>query len=292
MTLILIVIAGSLTALGLFRIAQAVLSLPSGSAVDAVQNIHGRRSMAEQLQRVFLPLAGLLSKLFPMSEYKTKRMEADFSRLNICQTPQEYTSALMAKSLLLVLMGLLFIPLGIPWLFLIVAVIAFLSYFNGTQSIRKKVEELNQAIEAELPRLVETLNYSVQDNRDLLAFFEKYRKLAGKALGTELDRLIVDMKTGNQESALRRMDARLGLPSFAALCAVMCGVNQGVDQRVSLLVLEQDMRTKERETLRRSMEKSPARIKAASFILTILMILMFMVPFVLLIISNLQSVGF
>ena len=34
------------------------------------------------------------------------------------------------------------------------------------------------------------------------------------------------------------------------------------------------------------------RIKVASFILTILMILMFMIPLILLIIKNLQSVGF
>ena len=86
------------------------------------------------------------------------------------------------------------------------------------------------------------------------------------------------MKTGNPEAALRGMDVRLGLPSFAALCSVLCGVHQGVDQRTSLLVLEQDMRTKERETLRRLMEKRPGRIKAASFILTILLILLFMVP--------------
>jgi hypothetical protein len=52
------------------------------------------------------------------------------------------------------------------------------------------------------------------------------------------------------------------------------------------------MRTKERETLRRLMEKRPGRIKVASFILTILMILMFMVPLVLMIIGNLQAVGF
>lgn len=292
MILILTMIAGILTAFGLFRVAQAVLCLPSGRATDAINNIHGRKSMSGQLQKALIPLAGLLSRLFPMSEYKTKRLEADFTRLNILQTPQEYVSTLIAKSLLLSLMGLLFIPLGIPWLFLIVAVIAVLSYFRGIQSIRKKVEELNLAIEAELPRLVETLNYSVQENRDLLAFFEKYRSVAGRALGLELDRLIVDMKTGNQEAALRKMDARLDIPSFSALCAILCGVNQGVDQRVSLLVLEQDLRTKEREMFRRNMEKSPARIKAASFILTILMIFMFMIPFVLLIIGNLQSAGF
>lgn len=293
MTLILLTtLTAILIAFGLYRIAQTVLCLPSGKAVEAVKNIHGKRDMAKRLQDALLPLARLIAKLFPMSEYKTKRLKADFSRLHIHQTPKEYVSTVIAKALLLALIGLLFIPLGIPWLFLLTAVAALLIYFKSMKAIQKNVEALNHEIEVELPRMVETLNYSLQDNRDLLSFFEKYRKVSGKALGLELDRLLVDMKMGNQETALRNMDARLALPSFAALCAILCGVHQGVDQRLSLLVLEQDLRTKERETLRRSMEKRSGRIKIASFILTILMILMFMVPLILLIVNNLQSAGF
>ena len=136
------------------------------------------------------------------------------------------------------------------------------------------------------------LGYALQDSRDLPAFFEKYRHVAGSVLAPELDRLLVDLQTGNQEEALRRMDARLGLPSFSSLCAILCGVHQGIDQRLSLLVLEQDMRTKERETLRRNMEKRPGRIKAASLLLTVLMIFMFMIPLVLLIVNSLRTVGF
>ena len=292
MTLILYSMSGFLIAFGLYRVAQAALCLPNGKAVEAVRNIHGRRELTQRFQDALLPLARLISKLFPMSEYKKRRLEADFSRLHISQAAEDYVSQAKARSLLLVLIGALFIPFGIPWLTLITAVIAILAYFQSMQGIRKRVEAQNREIEAELPRLTETLLYTLQDNRDLLAFMEKYRKVAGKALGAELDRLIVEMKTGNQESALRRMDARLGLPSFAALCAVLCGIYQGVDQHVSLLVLEQDMRTKEREMLRRLMEKRPGRIKAASFILTILLIFLFMVPLVLLILNNLQAVGF
>ena len=281
-----------LTSIGLYCLLGAALGLPSGKAMVAIKNLHGKKTITERLQNLLLPFSRLISKLLPMSEYRKKRMEADFSRLDITQTPQEYVSTVIAKALLLALVGLLFIPLGIPLLALLTIVVALLSYFKGIQAIRKKVEALNREIEAELPRMVETLNYSLQDNRDLLSFFEKYRKVSGRSLGIELDRLIAGLKTGNQESALRSMDTRLGLPSFAALCAILCGVHQGVDQRTSLMVLEQDMRTKEREALRRSMEKRPARIKAASLILTVLMILMFMVPLVLLIINNLQAVGF
>ncbi len=291
MTLILYLIPCLFLAFGLYRVAQAVFALPSGKSIHAIRDIHGRHGMTERLQAAILPLMRVISKLFPMSAYRQKRLEADFARLHMAQKPEAFVSGVKARSLLLALIGVLFVPMGVPLLALLTAVAALLAYFQAMQSIRKRVDAQNREIEAELPRLVETMNYTLQDNRDMLAFFEKYRRVAGKALGTELDRLIADMRIGNQEAALRRMEARLNLPSFSALCAVLCGVYQGVDQRTSLLVLEQDMRTKERETLRRLMEKRPGRIKAASLILTVLMILMFMVPLVLLIIGNLAAVG-
>lgn len=292
MMLMLNILSAALFSFGIYRMAQAAFALPSGNAIHAIRDIHGRRNLPQRFQDALLPLARLISKLSPMSEYKKRRLGADFERLHIAQKPEDFVSKAKARSLLLVLVGTLFILFGIPWLALLTAVISVLAYFQSMQSVRKKVEAQNREIEAELPRLTETLIYSLQDSRDLLAFFEKYRKVSGKPLGAELDRLILDMKTGNPEAALRGTDARLGLPSFAALCAVLCGVHQGVDQRTSLLVLEQDMRTKERETLRRLMEKRPSRIKAASFILTVLLIFLFMVPLVILIFNNLQAVGF
>lgn len=292
MKLVLCLIPALLLGIGLYRVVQAALCLPTVKSIAAIRNIHGKRGMTERLQTALMPLARLISQLFPMSEYRKKRMEADFARLRIAQKPEDFVATAKVRSLLLALVGALFIPLGVPLLTMLTAVAALLAYFQATQRIRKRVEAQNQEIEAELPRLIETMNYTLQDNRDMLAFFEKYHRVAGVALGRELERLILDMQTGNHEVALRNMDARLGLPSFSALCAVLCGVYQGVDQHTSLLVLEQDMRTKERETLRRLMEQRPSRIKAASFILTILMILMFMVPLMLMIINNLNTVGF
>lgn len=292
MTIIIYLIPTLLLAFGLYRVAQTALCLPSERNAEAIRSIHGRRGLFERLQAALMPLARLISKLIPMSEYKTKRLEADFFRLNMAETPREYVGAALAGSLLLALAGALFIPMGVPLLSLLTAVAALLAYFQAMQRIRKRVEAWNREIEAELPRLVETMNYTLQDNRDMLAFFEKYRRVAGNTLGREIDRLILDMQTSNHEAAIRSMDARLNLPSFSALCAVLCGVYQGIDQHTSLLVLEQDIRTKERETLRRLMEKRPGRIKAASFILTVLMILMFMVPLILMIIHSLTGVVF
>lgn len=284
-------LAAALFAAGLSFLISSILRLPSRKTIKAIAGIHGKPGLTERLQRALRPLTALLSRLFPMGVYREKRMRADFERLGVTLAPKEYAASELAKALLLGLTGLVFVPLGLPWFALLTGMLGLISYFRAVQGIRKRVQQLNREIEAEMPRLVETLNLSFQENRDLIGVFEKYRLVAGKTLGHELDRLILDLKTGNQEKALKEMDARLNLSSFSALTAALCGVHKGVDQRTSLLVLEQDLRVSERERLRREMESGEKRVKTASFILTVLMIALFMIPIILLILRNLTAVG-
>lgn len=291
MTILIWAFAVALFAAGLFFLTSHILCLPSRKTAKAISGIHGKPGMTEKLQQAIHPLAVLLARVLPMSDYRAKRMLADFERLGMTLTPKEYAASELAKALLLGLTGLIFIPLGLPWFALLTGMLGLISYFRSMQSIRKRVQQLDREIEAEMPRLVETLNLSFQENRDLIGVFEKYRLVSGEALGAELDRLILNLKTGNQERALKEMDSRLNLPSFSALTAALCGVHKGIDQRTSLLVLEQDLRTSERERLRREMEAGEKRVKTASFILTILMIALFMIPIVLLILRNLTAAG-
>jgi hypothetical protein len=291
MTILIWALAAALFAAGLFFLLSHILRLPARKTVKAIAGIHGKPGLTERLQRALHPLAALLSRLFPMSAYREKRMQADFTRLGFEQTPREYAASELARALLLGLAGIVFIPLGLPWFALLTGMLGLMSYFRSMQNIRKKVRQIDREIEAEMPRLAETLNLTFQEHRDLIGVFEKYRRVSGEALGRELDRLILDLKTGNQERALKEMDARLCLPSFSALCAILCGVHKGVDQHTSLLIFEQDLRAAERERLRREMDNGPKRIKTASFILTFLMIALFMIPIVLLIIKNLTAVG-
>ena len=287
------VLAGVLVSFGVYMLAQQILWLPRSSSLCAIRRLSGRkRSLNDLLDKILTPFADWLSRILPISDYKHKLLQADLERLELEITPQQYIGKSIAQSLLMSFIGLAFVPLGVPLLSLLIMVAALLAYFRSTQSIRQKVSKLNKEIEAELPRMVESLIYSLQDNRDLISFFEHYRKVSGQALAKELDRLILLMKIGNHELALRQFEARLAIPQLSALVSILCGVHQGVDQKTSLLILEQDIRTKQRETMRREMEKRPGRIKAASFILTVLMILMFMVPLILMILSNLKTAGF
>lgn len=288
-----ILIVTVLIGTGLNLLLQQILSLPRSQQLRAIRDLPGKKRFADRLSEMIIdPIGRILKRALPISDYRKKQLQADLDRIEAGRCAREWNSSQLAKSLMLSFAGLIFIPLGIPWLSLLTAVTAVIAYFRSMQDVRFKVEKTNRRIGSELPRLVESLIYSLQDSRDLITFFENYRKVAGSSLGRELDKLILQMKIGNHELALRQFEVRLAIPQISALVSILCGVHQGVDQNTSLMILEQDIRTIQREKIRREMEKRPGRIKIASFILTILMILMFMVPLVLMIIENLKTAGF
>lgn len=292
MTLVLKIAFIALLAVGLYDIASDLLYLPGSKVRRLIRNPHGKPSFDEQTAKMLRPVTALIARLLPLSEYKRQRYEADFARLGIAASPQEYMAGLMARSLLLAALGFMFIPLGIPWLSVLTCLMGILAYFQSTSKLRKRVEKLNHAIDAELPRMVGTMECTLGNNRDLIAFFSRYRRVAGKVMGQELDVLLTDLQTGNQELALRRMEGRVQSGNLSALIMVLLGVDQGIDQRTSLAVLSRDIRTKERELTRRRMEKRPGRIRTACLLLTVEMILMFMVPLVMMIVGTLAGVGF
>lgn len=281
-----------LLSIGLYSIAVYLLYLPGRHIRDLIRYPHGKPSFEEQTAKTMRPVTAIIARILPLSEYKRQRYEADFARLGITIPPQEYMAGQIAKSLLLAALGLAFIPLGIPWLSVLTCLVGMLAYFQSTSKLRKRIEKLNQAIDAELPRMVGTMECTLGNNRDLIGFFSRYRRVAGRIMGQELDVLLTDLQTGNQELALRRMEGRIQSSNLSALIMVLLGVDQGTDQRTSLAVLSRDIRTKERELTRRRMEKRPGRIKTACLVLTVEMILMFMVPLVMMIISTLAGVGF
>ena len=106
MSLLLRLLSAVLLGAGLYLVAGRLLYLPSARTRDAIRYPHGKPSFEEQAARLLRPVTALLEKLFPMSEYRRQRYEADFARLGIAIPPQEYMAGQMARSLFLAILGL------------------------------------------------------------------------------------------------------------------------------------------------------------------------------------------
>ena len=83
------------------------------------------------------------------------------------------------------------------------------------------VKKRREEIEFELPRFVATITQELMASRDILSMLETYQKNAGPALRNELAITTADMRTGNYEAALTRLEARV---SSAMLSDVVRGL--------------------------------------------------------------------
>jgi hypothetical protein len=238
-----------------------------------------------------MPLAKLLAKLVRMSEYKKRRLRSELDRVGIEKEPEAFLSENMSRSIWAGVIGLVFIPAGMPFISIMLVIYAIMLYQKKNNSLRSKIAKMNRDIETELPRMVETLNFTLGDNNDLLKFFERYRRVAGESMGKALDRLILDMKTGNAEDALRAFDKTLVIPQISTLVSTLLGITHGIDQRTTLIVLEKDFRSRQRELLRREIDKRPRKVRTASVILTFSMVILMMVPLFVMIFQTLGEAG-
>ena len=293
MLIFLLLVCGALLVIiGLYKIADFILVFPSKKTKVAFRQLFDKKDFKQRMNDTLLkPIACLISKALHISEYKKRQMIRELDRVGMNQTPEEFIAENITRSIMVAVLGLLFVPMGMSVLSIMMIILAVMLYQKNSRSIKNKIAEINKEIESELPRLVETLNYTLSDNNDLIIFFERYRRVAGKAMSDALDRLILNMKTGNLNDALRDFDKSISLPHVSTLVATLLGITYGIDQRTTLIVMEKDFRSHQRELLRREIDKRPRKIKLASIILTISMIALMMIPLVIMIIQSFGETG-
>lgn len=279
--------------LGLYNIAVSVLALPSRGTITAFKQLFYKKTSKQMLQdKLVLPLAKLISKNIHLSEYKKRRLNSELNRAGIEKTPEQFISENLSNAIEVGAFGTVIgFLMGAPFIIFVFVMGAVVLYRNKTRALRDKITAMNKEIESELPRMVETLNYTLGDNNDLLKFFVRYWPLAGTAMRKALDRLIFNMKTGNTEEALRDFDRSLAIPQISTLVSTLLGITRGIDQRTSLLVLEKSFRTKQRELLRREIDRRPNKVKGAGALVMISMIVLMLVPLFIMIFQSFNNVG-
>ena len=136
-------LTGLLLAWGAFLILKQLLLLPDLGTLQAIRQLSGQKrlfvAMTEQIVAFF---ARLLSRFLPLGNYRQKQLQAILDRLQIKQPAHQFTANVLAKSILLGCLGLVFIPLGTPILSLLTAVAAILAFFHSFQAIRLQVGKL------------------------------------------------------------------------------------------------------------------------------------------------------
>ena len=229
-------------------------------------------------------LATALSKFIKINEFKKAQLEADLKTAQMDITPEMFKANAIVKALII---GVLAIPMALifPLLCPVIIFLAIFLYNLEIKSVSRRIKDKRQKIEYELPRLVFTIEKTLKHSRDVLYMLESYKENAGKEMKHELDITVADMKSGNYEAAITRLEARVGSAQMSDVCRGLIGILRGDDTSMYWSSLAIKFNDIQRQQLRLQAQKVPKKVKRLSMCL----LFCFMLIYIVVILSQIMS---
>lgn len=263
----IVIIVAVLIALSIALILLDVFRVPTYAVSKATHNLGKRQKKKTNPLEIWLgEIANWLSGKLRLNEYRRLQLESDLKTADMTMTPEMYVANCIVKA---VFIGVFAIPLLFfsPVLALIVAVIAAVLYFNEYKKVGNVIKEKRRKIEYELPRLVATIEKSLVHSRDVLSILDTYKESAGEELRRELEITVADMRSGNYEVALTRLESRVGSSMMSDITRGLIGVIRGDETNVYWGTLNLKFSDIQRQNLKIEANKAPKRVRKLSMIL-------------------------
>lgn len=278
-------IIGALCGVAVFYILADLFALPYLKTSKAVINLSKQqRDKTSGLDVWLKGLATALSKFVKINEFKKAQLEADLKTAQMDITPEMFKANAIVKALII---GVLAIPMAFifPLLCPVIIFLAIFLYNLEIKSVSRRIKDKRQKIEYELPRLVFTIEKTLKHNRDVLYMLDSYRENAGKEMKHELDITVADMKSGNYEAAITRLEARVGSAQMSDVCRGLIGILRGDDTSLYWSSLAIKFNDIQRQQLRLQAQKIPKKVKRLSMCL----LFCFMLIYIVVILSQIMS---
>ena len=266
---------GVLCGVALFYILEDVYGIPYLKTSKAVGNLSKQQKHKTSGLDVWLKeVATWLSKCLKLNEFKRAQLEADLRTAQMDISPEMFKANAIVKALVV---GLFAIPLAFvfPLLCPVLIFTAIFLYSRESKSVSRRIKEKRQRIEYELPRLVFTIEKTLKHSRDVLYMLESYKEHAGKEMKHELEITVADMKSGNYEGAITRLESRVGSSQMSDVSRGLIGILRGDDTALYWATLAVKFNDVQRQQLRLQAQKIPRKVKRLSMCLLVCFILMY-----------------
>lgn len=272
---LLIVLTGIFAFFAVYLILLEIFRVSDYSAERAVR-MASRKKKKTKTDDLIYSLSIKLAKYIKLDVQKKKELIINLKSANMEMTPEVYVAMAIVKSgliLLFVYPVFKIIPLVSP----MVVVLAISLYLKEMKRAGEVAKENKSKIEWELPRFVDIAGETFKSNRDVLTLLENYKKTAGEAFKNELSITIVDMQTGNYETALKRLESRVLSSQLSEVVRGLISVLRGDDGVVYFQMLSHDFKQLEVQRLKKIAMKRPQKIKKYSIAMVVCFVLTYII---------------
>lgn len=271
------IIIATAVAVGLGLILTDVLKIPKYPVSKAVKSLGKTQNKKPNVLDVwFGDLANLIASKLMLNEYKRLQLKIDLESADMSISPEQYVANAIVKALFI---GVFAIPMLFisPLISFIIAIVAFVIYKGEYKKVGNIIKDKRRKIEAELPRLVSNIDKALTHSRDVLGILDSYREHAGEELKRELDITVADMRSGNYEVALTRLESRVGSSMMSDVTRGLISVIRGDKTDVYWGNLVLKFSDYQRTLLKNEANKAPKRVRKFSMALLFCFMLIYVV---------------
>ncbi|MCL2076852.1 MAG: hypothetical protein FWH08_00395 [Oscillospiraceae bacterium] len=271
------IIIGILFSFGVYQLIFMFSKAPSAKTTKTIKAVLQRQR--ERINKGYGYLesaAQFIARFIQINEFKRAKLVADLKSAEIAETPEVFQAKAIIQLLIWSFVAVIFLlifPLVSPPIFALAA----LMYLKSKQRISENIKEKRREVELDLPRFVNTIVYELSATHDPLVIMEKHIESYSVTFGKELSITVADMRTGNYEAALTRLEARVGSADLSEVVRGLIEMVKGNDTHIYWETLSFKFSEMQKQELRKTAQKVPARIKRLSGFLLFTIIAIYMV---------------
>ena len=262
---------------GLGFILSDVFRIPKYPVSKAIKSLGKRKN--KQISRLEIWLgdfSNLIASKLRLNEYKRLQLKADLESADMTLSPEQYVGNAIVKSVLVAVLAIPFLFFA-PLISLVMIIIAIAVYVGEYRKVGKIIREKRRKIEYELPRLVSSIDKTLIHSRAVLVILDSYREHAGEELRRELEITVADMRSGNYEVALTRLESRVGSSMMSDVTRGLISVIRGDKTDVYWGNLVLKFSDYQGTLLKAEANKAPKRVRKLSMALLFCFMLVYVV---------------
>jgi flagellar protein FlaJ len=282
-------IFASLLGVGIFFILADLFSIPTLRTTKAMTNLTNKGKKKDKTLELWLSdLASFVAKIIRLNEYSRMQLLADLQSANMTISPEQHIANAIVKA---AICGVFAIPTFfiLPIITPVMIILAFAMYFKESKGITTRIKKKRETIELELPRFVFTIQKKITHSRNIIEILDEYRDIAGAEFKVELDITVADMRSGNGEAALIRLESRVGSAMLSDVVRGLISVFRGDETSNYWTALSIKFADIQRQILNAQAMKVPRKVKRLSMVLLFCFMITYIVVIVFEIITSLGA---
>ena len=273
---VILSVSGVFLAAGFYIILAETLKLPRLAVTKAVLSVSRQdKKQTKTLEVIVFDLSSKLSKHIRLDDYKKRKLISTLKSAGIKLTPETYIARAWVKTGMIATLLIPIMPI-LPILAPVIILLAIAVLFKELRLADKILRQKRDEIEYELPRFVSTVSQSLKASRDVIAILKSYQKSAGESFKQELEITIADMQSGNEETALTRLESRIGSTMLSDVVRGLISVKRGDNGAMYFEMLNHDFKQIELQKLKLIAMKQPGKVKKYSFLMLGCFLLMYL----------------